>query len=254
MTTNDASRPAHFRPSLTGLAAFALGGAIATGLAGPFGMAVTQPNALARVAHFVLVAVFMTALTIGLAELLDRARPQLGLWALVIGAALAALPGVLVVRTSLHIFSPASLVQVTNLTLLIETLAMNVILALLGWRVLGGTFQARRIAELEKSVGPGLSQKLPPELRSAPILALQAEDHYLRVHTARGETLIHMRIGDAEQLLAGEDGVRPHRSFWVARRAFQGVERKDGKLRLKLASGQLIPVSWLANAPSGASV
>lgn len=103
--------------------------------------------------------------------------------------------------------------------------------------------EAQRVAEVVRESGPGLSHRLPPELRSAAILALQAEDHYLRVFTARGDTLIHMRIGDADQVLTDEDGVRTHRSFWVARKAFKSVVRKDGRMSLQLESGQSIPVS-----------
>jgi hypothetical protein len=259
MADADISRVAYFRTSALGLAAFATGIAAMIGLAGPFGMAVTQPNILLRVAHFVIVAWVMTALTVAIATGLSRWRPQLGLWALVLGAVLAALPGVLIVRASLYVFSRESLSVEPLSGLFAQTLSMNVVLALLGWRVLGGEFKARRIAEIAKDAGPGLAHRLPPELRSAPIFALQAEDHYLRVHTARGDALIHMRIGDAEQILAAEDGVRTHRSFWIARRAFQGVDRKAGRMTLRLSNGLEAPVSrarmpavnaWLEKFPT----
>ena len=263
MTSDNTSRAVIFRPSWLGLAGFISVGAVVIGLAGPFGMAVTQPNVLARIAHFFVVSAALTVLTVGIAEALVRWRPQFGLWAIAIGGAIAAVPGAFIVQVSLFVFSPDSLGRVSWFGIFVQTLPMNVVLALLGWRVLGGEFRARRMAEIAKEAGPGLSHRLPPELRSAPILALQAEDHYLRVHTARGEALIHMRIGDAEEILAGEDGVRAHRSFWIARRALKGVERKAGKLTLKLANGLDVPVSrgrieavneWLARAPAESAV
>ncbi len=258
MAATSASRAASFRPPVYLLVAFAAASAVAAGLAGPFGMAITQPNPLARVAHFLICSATLCALTIGAAEILDRFWPKLGLWALAISAVLASLPGALVVQVSLQALSPASLARVGWIDLLVQTLPMNLILSLLGWRVLGGRLEGRRIATLEQASGPGLSQRLPPEYRSAPILALVSEDHYLRVHTQRGAPLIHMRISDAEQLLASEGGVRTHRSFWVSRRALSRVERKEGRMTLILENGMVVPVSrarveavnaWLAGGP-----
>ena len=243
MTADPRSRPASFLPPWIGISAFVTASAVAVGLAGPFGMTISQPEPLMRIAHFFISSVGIAALTIGLSELLARLRPQLGVWALAAGAALAAVPGALLVQASLSVFSPASLEQVSWVSLLLQTLPMNLILALVGWRVLGGRLEAQRVAEIVRESGPGLWQHLPAELRSAPVLALQAEDHYLRVFTARGETLIHMRIGDAEQVLIAEDGVRTHRSFWVARRSFKSVERKEGRMALVLVDGKTIPVS-----------
>ena len=50
-------------------------------------------------------------------------------------------------------------------------------------------------------------------------IALQGEDHYVRIHTALGSELVLMRLGDAIQELDGLEGERVHRSWWVARRA-----------------------------------
>ena len=243
MTALTSLRAASFRPSWIGIGCFLAVCAVAIGLAGPFGMTVSQPDPLARIGHFLVCSAGMTLLTIGAAEGLSRLRPQLGVWALVIGAALVSLPGAILVRVSLGVFAPASMVHLTLIDLLIETLAMNLILTLVGWRVLGGGIEARRTAEAVKSAGPGLSHRLPPELRSAQILALKAEDHYLRVYTTRGEALIHMRIGDAEAALAENDGVRTHRSFWVARGAFKSVARNEGRMTLMLENGLSAPVS-----------
>jgi DNA-binding LytR/AlgR family response regulator len=225
------------------MAAFVVATAVAVGLAGPFGMTTTQPDPLMRIAHFLLTSAGITGLNLGISEALSRLRPQLGVWALVGAAVLAAAPGAFLVQASLRVFSPVSLDHVNWTGLLLQTLPMNLILALVGWRVLGGRLEAQRVAEVIRESGPGLSQRLPPELRSAAVLALQAEDHYLRVFTARGEALIHMRIGDAEQVLTAEDGVRTHRSFWVARKSFSSVERREGRMALVLTDGRIIPVS-----------
>ena len=82
------------------------------------------------------------------------------------------------------------------------------------------------------------------------LLALEMEDHYVRVHTALGSDLILMRMRDAVAELAGIDGRQVHRSYWVAASAVAAVERKpDGKLSLRLTNGLLVPVSR-SHAPS----
>jgi len=83
---------------------------------------------------------------------------------------------------------------------------------------------------------------LPPERRGA-LLALAAEDHYLRVHTDRGQALILRRFGDALVDLAGLDGAQVHRGWWVARAAVAGSEREGERWVLILTNGLRVPVS-----------
>lgn len=90
---------------------------------------------------------------------------------------------------------------------------------------------------------PRLAERLAPHLRDAAIHAVQAEDHYLRVHTAAGSELILMRLGDAVPELAGIEGARTHRSWWVARGAVLATARKDGRGELTLPGGIVAPVS-----------
>ncbi len=85
--------------------------------------------------------------------------------------------------------------------------------------------------------------RLPAKFRTADIHAVSAEDHYLRVHTSAGETMILMRLADAIRELAGIEGLQVHRSWWVARNGFADTNRDDGKLTLKLKSGAEAPVS-----------
>lgn len=79
--------------------------------------------------------------------------------------------------------------------------------------------------------------------RQAEILALSAEDHYLRVYTSAGESLILMRLYDAIGELDGIEGSQIHRSWWVAKDAVADIRRGDGKVDLVLKSGLSAPVS-----------
>jgi len=85
--------------------------------------------------------------------------------------------------------------------------------------------------------------RLPLKLKGATIRAVQAEDHYLRIHTDRGSDLILMRLSDAVEELEGLEGAQTHRSWWVAREAVRAVERGDGRATLTLDGGLSAPVS-----------
>ena len=92
---------------------------------------------------------------------------------------------------------------------------------------------------------PRLNARLPAAVE-APILALQAEDHYVRVHTARGSTLLLMRFADAIAELDGLPGLQVHRSWWVARAAVDGAQRSGRRAELVLTNGLSVPVSRAA--------
>ena len=86
-------------------------------------------------------------------------------------------------------------------------------------------------------------ERLPMKLRGASIRAVQAEDHYLRIHTDQGSDLILMRLSDALDELEGLEGAQTHRSWWVARDAVRDVSRGDGRATLTLEGGLSAPVS-----------
>jgi hypothetical protein len=73
--------------------------------------------------------------------------------------------------------------------------------------------------------------------------ALQAEDHYIRVFTAEGDDLVLHRFSDAIIELEGFNGLRVHRSWWVAEAGITDVARKDRKVFLVLKNGAEVPVS-----------
>ncbi len=90
--------------------------------------------------------------------------------------------------------------------------------------------------------GETLLKRLKPEAQGE-LLALQMEDHYLRIHTSAGNDLILHRLSDALAEVAGLDGRQVHRSYWVARSAVRGVEREGRRMVLVLKNGLKVPVS-----------
>jgi DNA-binding LytR/AlgR family response regulator len=90
---------------------------------------------------------------------------------------------------------------------------------------------------------PKFLARLPPRLAGAELYAVEAEDHYLRLHTSQGQDLILMRLTDAIDELEGLEGARTHRSWWVAKAAVADAERLDGRAVLTLKDGAEAPVS-----------
>ena len=94
-----------------------------------------------------------------------------------------------------------------------------------------------------QSPGVKLRERLPAPFRSAEIYAVSAEDHYLRVHTSAGATLLLLRLADALTELDGIEGAQIHRSWWAARAAIVGARRDGRKMTLMLKGEIEAPVS-----------
>ncbi|MDH3264163.1 MAG: LytTR family transcriptional regulator [Paracoccaceae bacterium] len=89
---------------------------------------------------------------------------------------------------------------------------------------------------------PKLLGRLPDEVGGA-LLHLSVSDHYVDVATDRGTGRVLMRFSDAMEEVAEVDGLRVHRSHWVARAAVAAVERCNGRTFLRLTNGTRVPVS-----------
>jgi len=89
---------------------------------------------------------------------------------------------------------------------------------------------------------PDFVSKLPAALRRD-IIALEAEDHYLRVHTLHGSALVLMRLADAAALIDPRLGLRVHRSWWVAKDGVRAVERTAGRAIARLVDDREVPIS-----------
>ena len=89
---------------------------------------------------------------------------------------------------------------------------------------------------------PRLFDRLAPEQRGE-LLRVSVRDHYVDVVTSVGKTALLMRFADALRELDGLDGMRVHRSHWVADSAVTALTRQRGKVLLRLRDGECIPVS-----------
>jgi hypothetical protein len=88
----------------------------------------------------------------------------------------------------------------------------------------------------------GFQRHIPLEI-GRDIIALRAEDHYVRVHTMKGSALVRYRFSDALGEIAALDGIQVHRSCWVRRNAVKKLVDSGGSLALLLQNGLEVPVS-----------
>jgi len=168
-----------------------------------------------------------------------------GFWLRIVVVSLAITPPV-----TLYIYAlNALLLDLPRRWWLLPQLAWQVLVVM----VLLMTLRAllwRRVVETRTLVMPPLPEaernfrlRLSATRRSARLIALEAEDHYVRVHTDSGSELLAMRFSEAVAELAQAHGYRVHRSWWVAADAVEGVHWTRGGGAARLAGGLIAPVS-----------
>ena len=82
-----------------------------------------------------------------------------------------------------------------------------------------------------------------PDVRVEDVLALQAEEHYVRIHLRDSTDLVHCRFGNAVKEMPAELGLQVHRSWWVAETAVRSAKRGARRWQLDLVTGVAVPVS-----------
>lgn len=102
---------------------------------------------------------------------------------------------------------------------------------------------------LESDAAPADREPIPDFLRRAgvatleDVLALEADEHYVRVHTKAGSDMVLQRFSSAIDSLPESAGLRVHRSWWVANAAVESARRGARRWQLRLTSGLEVNVS-----------
>jgi hypothetical protein len=107
----------------------------------------------------------------------------------------------------------------------------------------GDQSQANLNAIAVADARPKFLDRLPPSLYGADLIAIEAQDHYLKVYSSRGNEMILLRLADALVELNGIEGARVHRSWWVARESLVSADKGNGKATLTLKGDLKVPVS-----------
>lgn len=212
----------------------AIAGAL-MGIFGPFG-SYLNGSLLVLVLHWTLMSMF-GALVCGLTVphmvrfLGERGFP---LWfALLISIALVTLPLSLVTATEARWIWPWQTARVRAPDWYAQTLLPSLVVTS-GWLLIEYARGARRhpMGDLADAPAP----------LTGPVLCLQMEDHYVRVHRPGGSTLELMPMQEAIARY-GKGGLQVHRSWWVAADAVIDAEREGRNWRLRLSNGLVVPVA-----------
>lgn len=89
---------------------------------------------------------------------------------------------------------------------------------------------------------PQLLDRLAVQNRGK-LLYLSMQDHYVNVVTSKGKEMLLLRMSDAIKETAGVEGLKVHRSHWVALDAIKKVERANGIYQIEMADGTILPIS-----------
>ncbi len=82
-----------------------------------------------------------------------------------------------------------------------------------------------------------------PDKLGDDLICFSMEDHYLQVHTDKGNHMILMRMKDALKELQDYHGIQVHRSWWIAIDAVIDVKKTSRKATLTMKNDMQVPVS-----------
>lgn len=222
------------------------------GFAGPFGTNPALPTTT-RYAFWLGSAVVGVVLAVAAEASLPLTRLRTGAVRTGVVAAVSALPMTFVVAWTMSLVQPGRFFTPLQLPALFAAVAAVQLLVVYAMTIAAPNADGAEASDPASVVlhpGPeaipaafpsALLSRLPPEIGSD-IIALETEDHYLRVHTARGSALILMRMADAVALLDPRLGAQVHRRWWVAETAVVDVRTEGQKLSLCLIDQTLVPV------------
>ena len=194
---------------------------------------------------------WLFGLVLGSAAGLAFERRGILAWAAAVGggSAVAAVPGTAVVWLLVAAFMDHRMTGFAEIaSLYSQVIVIHLVLnALVTWLI----YEKKRGPDaVSESVSPHPAAEDPsvpflarlPERLGRNLLHLHMQDHYVEVHTDEGSDLL-LRFRDALRELDGLEGAQVHRSHWVARAAVAGVERRSGRIALRLVNGNRVPVS-----------
>ena len=172
---------------------------------------------------------------------------------IVAGAAVGAVPGSAAVAFAERVMRPPgmSLDPGQLVSLWWQVALISVAIALVEFRRPpetaprhGGAAEAPRADAVTGPARTPLHDRLPPtDGAPAEIVSLTVQDHYVEVTTVHDRHLVLMRFADALEEVEALDGVRIHRSHWVARPHVRDLRRAGHRAWVELSDGRELSVS-----------
>lgn len=88
----------------------------------------------------------------------------------------------------------------------------------------------------------GLYRFLPVHIRG-PIHEISSANQYIKITTEHGSFELRMPLRDAIRLLSEDEGLKVHRSFWIAKSQIKRLVYESGNPRVIDCKGKRLPVS-----------
>lgn len=125
------------------------------------------------------------------------------------------------------------------------------------------------VPQAETAAPPEQAARPPEQLKVnnrkislAQVLWMKSVEHYVEFHCETQMITERAPLRDMVAQAEGSDGIQPHRSWWVSRRAVDRMTRRGGNPVLILTDGTEVPVSrhrkaeveaWLEGDPAGSA-
>ena len=213
------------------------------GVLGPFGSYLNE-GPLLRAGYWIgamWAGMFFYGVGLRASRMLAPAETRTAWAALAISVLLASLPEAVLTRLAAFRIWPELAHSGPGWAIWYAQVVIIGLVSVLGTALLERAF-ARTEAALPSDQAKTGSAPAQLEPLRGDVLALQMEDHYVRIHSSTGSYLILMPLGRAIETVTAE-GLKTHRSWWVARHAVARVEGTARSMSLRLTNGIVAPVS-----------
>ena len=222
------------------------------GFAGPFGSYPAYPTAT-RYAFWIGLTAAGAVAAVAADAVLPRTRFRAGSIRIGAVALISALPMTFVVAWTMSVVQPGRFFSPQQLPALFAAVTAVQLLVAYATTITAPTADGAEPSGRSSALPDPGREAIPPAIPSAflsrlppgigsDIIALETEDHYLRVHALGGSALILMRMADAVALLDPQLGAQVHRRWWVAQAAVAGIRTEGQRLSLRLIDNSLVPV------------
>jgi hypothetical protein len=220
--------------------AIALG--VFLGFAGPFGsfQSLASPQRYAYWFGLVAMGYVLAIATLQILRPLAAFARLPKIAAIAVVGLISTLPMMFVVAWTLEVVFRRSTPPGQLVSLYLSVVSVQLVIAgIAAWRFLAPQRPAPPPAD---DVNTDQFFERVPDRLGRDLLALEAQDHYLMVHTRRGSALIHMRLSEAVQILPPQLGFQAHRRWWVARNEVAGLRRDGHQTLIELTGGLTVPI------------
>lgn len=127
-------------------------------------------------------------------------------------------------------------------SVLTDAIIIYVIIVIAAFIIHQQILKIENLISIEKNYCPNILKSIPLPKRGE-LWALQANDHYVNIITSKGNHMVYSSLSDAIAQTTPVNGVRIHRSFWVAENSLKDIVRKNNRYVCILKNDMEVPVS-----------